>query len=58
VDERSAKSGEMVSGRRHARQQKFFHGEGNVDILLIFSGCWRCNANGLSQNTFPFLPGL
>jgi len=25
---------------------------------LSFSGCWRCNANGRSQNALLFLPGL
>jgi len=29
---------------------------GNVEICLSFWGCWRCNANGCSQNALPFLP--
>ena len=26
----------------------------NVDIMLIFSGCWRYNANARSLNIYPF----
>jgi len=35
---------------QHGLPQKFFQW-GKVDILLIFSGCWRskCNANGRTQ---------
>jgi len=29
--------------------------EGNVDIFLSFSGCWRWNANGRPQNALLFL---
>jgi len=32
----------------HGRPQKFFQGR-EVDILLSFSVCWRCNANGRTQ---------
>jgi len=37
----------------HWRLQKFFQG-GNVNVLLIFSGCWRCSATGRLQNSLPF----
>ena len=43
----------------HGRPQKFFQGgQRRHFAYTVLSGCCRCNANGLSQNTFPFLPGL
>jgi len=40
----------------HGRLQKFFQVGATLIFCLSFSGCWRCNANGLSQNVLPFLP--
>jgi len=46
-----------LHSRRTWASAEIFPGGGDVDILLIFSGCWWCNANGLSQNTLRFLAG-
>ena len=35
--------------------QKFFQGA-TPKFCLFFSGCWRWNTNGPSQNALPFLP--
>jgi len=40
----------------HGHQQTFFQGEATSKFCLSFSGCWRWNANGPSQNALPFLP--
>jgi len=42
----------------HGAPPKFCQGGGNVEILLSFSGCWRCNANGRSQIALHFPPHL
>jgi len=41
----------------HGRPQKFFQGSGQRHYItrLCFFGCWRCNANGRSQNALLFL---
>jgi len=36
--------------------RNFYRGEATSKFYLSFSGCWRCNANGCSQNASPFLP--
>jgi len=35
---------------------KIFPREPTSKFCLSFSGCWRYNANGRSQNVLPFLP--
>ena len=35
---------------------EIFPGGATSNFCLSFSGCWRCNANGCSQNALPFLP--
>jgi len=39
----------------HGRPQKIFQGA-TSKFFLSSSGCWRCNANGRSQNALPFYP--
>jgi len=40
----------------HERLQKFFQRGATSIFCLSFSCCWRCNANGRSQNALHFLP--
>ena len=35
---------------------KMFPSVATSKFRLSFLGCWRCNANGRSQNALPFLP--
>ena len=41
-------------GLEHWRPQKFFQGRAKSTFCLFFLDCWRCNANGRSQNALPF----
>ena len=38
----------------HGRPQKFFQGEAKSTFCLPSSGCWRCDANGHTQNASLF----
>ena len=38
----------------YERLNNFFQGD-NIGLFLTLLGCYRCNANGCSQNTSPFL---
>jgi len=42
--------------RDNGRAQKFFRKGATSTFLLLFSGCWRCSANGRSQNVYPSTP--
>jgi len=37
-------------------RRNFSRVEATSKFCLFFTGCWRCNANGCSQNALPFLP--
>jgi len=39
----------------HGRPHNVFQ-EATSKFCLTFTGYWRCNANGRSQNALPFLP--
>jgi len=39
----------------HRCSLKFFQGKATSQFCLSFSGCWRCNSIGPSQNALPFL---
>ena len=40
----------------HGRPQKFFRAGALLTFSLSFSGCWQCNANGLSENALTSVP--